>query len=301
MKKKLQAAMFFDLSAAYDVLDRDIFLKKAEICGIKGAAICWLRSYLSDRSQIVQVGHGFSTKLQLDSGTPQGSSCSCSCLVFALFVGDLALWIGTGQLGAYADDTFLTVDGDNEAELRNKLEAEGANILKYFASNRLVANPSKTALVVFRPKAQDSFRIKLSGEVIEETSSEKLLGVYVQNDLKWTKQIEKLTSEVNYAVSVLARLKVHLGKKELGIIADGLVMSKIRYCLPVFAAESLRLCDTDPQAVTLKRLQLAQNDMLRVINHKRRRDHIRIMDMLEGMNMLSVNQLTAYALTLEPW
>jgi len=181
------------------------------------------------------------------------------------------------------------------------LEAEGANILKYFASNRLVANPSKTALVVFRPKAQDLFRIKLSGEVIEETSSEKLLGVYVQNDLKWTKQIEKLTSEVNYAVSVLARLKDHLGKKELGIIADGLVMSKIRYCLPVFAAESLRLCDTDPQAVTLKRLQLAQNDMLRVINHKRRRDHIRIKDMLEGMNMLSVNQLTAYALILELW
>ena len=132
MKKRHQAALFFYLSAAYDVLDRELFLKKAEVCGIGGAAIRWLQSYHSNRSQIVQVGNGFSTELELESGTPQGSSCSC--LVFALFVGDLALWIGTGQLGAYADDTFLTVEADNETELRIKLETEGRKILEYFAS-----------------------------------------------------------------------------------------------------------------------------------------------------------------------
>jgi len=85
------------------------------------------------------------------------------------------------------------------------------------------------------------------------------------------------------------------------MIADGLVMSKIRYCLPVYAAESLRLREIDPQALTLQRIQRAQNDMLRVINHKRRRDHVRIIDMLDSSKFLSVNQMTAYALIVELW
>jgi len=275
MKKRHQAALFFDLSAAYDVLDRDLFLEKAKICGIGGAAIQWLRSYLSDRSQIVQVGHGFSTEQKLESGTPQGSSCSC--LVFALFVGDLELWVETGQLSSYADDTSLTVEADSEAELRIKLEAEGRRILQYFASNRLVANASKTALVVFQKNNQEPFKINLLDEIIEETEQEKLLGIYVQSDLKWTRQCEKVTSEINYAISVLSRLRDHLDRKEFRMIADGLVMSKLRYCLPVYTAESLRFHESDPQSSVLERLQVAQNDKLRVVNRKRRRrDHIRI-------------------------
>ena len=142
-----QGALFFDLSATYDVLDIYIFLEKAKICGIEGTALQWLRSYLSGQSQIVQVGQSFSDELLLSSGTPQGSSCSC--LVFILFIGDLALWIEDGLLEAYADDVFITVEAESESELLAKLEEAGANILRYFASNRLVANAAKTALVVF--------------------------------------------------------------------------------------------------------------------------------------------------------
>jgi len=224
-------------------------------------------------------------------------------LVFALYVGDLDLWVGSGHLGAYADDTFVTVEADNELELREKLEREGEEILKYFASNQLVANPSKSALIVFRQKClqREPFRIRLSGEEVEETTDEKLLGIFIQSDLKWGRQIDKVTSECNYAMSILRRLKEHLAKKELRTIADGLVMSKLRYCLPVYAAESLRLRDSDPHTIVQQRLQLIQNDMLRVIEHKRRRDHVRIADLLDDTNLLSINQATAYALVIELW
>ena len=105
------------------MLDHSLFLKKAEICGIRGTALDWLKSYLEGRSQIVQVGQSFSKELFLDTGTPQGSSCSC--LIFALFVGDLPLWIDEGLLEAYADDTFVTVEANDESELKKRLEEEG--------------------------------------------------------------------------------------------------------------------------------------------------------------------------------
>jgi len=206
------------------------------------------------------------------------------------------------MLEAYADDTFVIVEADNEEDLREKLEEEGENILRFFASNRMVANASKTAMVVFRqPSDRAQFQIKLRGEAITETSGEKLLGVQIQSDLKWTKQTDKVVSEVNYALSVLSRLKDHLRQKELRLIADGLVQSKIRYCLPVYAAESLRFQETDPQSTSLLRIQRTQNDMLRIVTGKRRRDHVRISSMLESTGFMSVNQMAAYALLLELW
>ena len=83
--------------------------------GIGGSAIRWLRSYLSGRSQLVQVGQAFSEKLHLDTGTQQGTSCSC--LVLALFIGDLPLWIESGLLVAYTDDVSVSVEVDNDDEL----------------------------------------------------------------------------------------------------------------------------------------------------------------------------------------
>ena len=235
----------------------------------------------------------------LDSGTPQGSSCSC--LVFILFVGDLPLWIGDGTLGAYADDVFVTVEANDDTELRSKLEEEGENILRYFASNQLVANASKTALVVFGSKSHEPFKITLSNEAIIEMEEEKLLGITVQSDLKFTRQFDRVTTEANYALSTLKRLRQHLGNKELRTIADGLVMSKLRYGLQVFAAASLRLNPTDPQSTAMQRIQRCQNDMLRIVTGNKRRDHVRIEDMLSETRFLSVNQTAAYSLLIEMW
>jgi len=55
-RKKYQGILLFDLSAAYDMLSKEIFLEKAAICGIKGAALKWLESYLTGRSQVVAIG-----------------------------------------------------------------------------------------------------------------------------------------------------------------------------------------------------------------------------------------------------
>ena len=41
--------------------------------------------------------------------------------------------------------------------------------------------------------------------------------------------------------------------------------------------------------------------MLRILNNKRRRDHVRVEDMLASSNFLSINQLTAYGLLVEIW
>ena len=74
-KKQLTAALLLDQSAAYDLLDHCILLKKLEVYNFSQESIKWFQSYLSNRSQSVQVETKQSKKESLDDhAAPQGSS-----------------------------------------------------------------------------------------------------------------------------------------------------------------------------------------------------------------------------------
>ena len=63
-----------DLSAAFDVIDHPILMERLQYSyGITGQALTWINSYLSDRSQSVNIGNIVSTEKILSFGVPQGS------------------------------------------------------------------------------------------------------------------------------------------------------------------------------------------------------------------------------------
>ena len=52
-ENKLTIGVFIDLSKAFDTLSHDILLRKLHKYGIRGTALDWFKSYLSDRSMRV--------------------------------------------------------------------------------------------------------------------------------------------------------------------------------------------------------------------------------------------------------
>ena len=72
--RELTAALLLDLSAAFDVVDHQILLKKLEVYNFSPSTISWIRSYLEGRQQIVTVESRLSDPMPVgEQGVPQGS------------------------------------------------------------------------------------------------------------------------------------------------------------------------------------------------------------------------------------
>ena len=71
---ELSALCLLDQSAAYDLLCHQGLKEKLKLYNFADPAVEWLMSYLSGRTQIVQVESRTSSELECDdSGVPQGS------------------------------------------------------------------------------------------------------------------------------------------------------------------------------------------------------------------------------------
>jgi hypothetical protein len=97
-----------DLSAAFDTVDHNILLSRLDLSfGVKGSVLQWFSSYLSDRTQTVQVAGCSSTKSPLKCGVPQGSILGP--LLFIIYTSPVTDIVRRHGLMShcYADDTQL--------------------------------------------------------------------------------------------------------------------------------------------------------------------------------------------------
>ncbi len=100
--------MLLDLSAAFDTIDHNILLNRLENdVGIRGSALAWFKSYLSDCHQFVAVNEEVSYRSQVWYGVPQGSVLGT--LLFMLYMLPLGDIIRKPGISFYADDTLLYI------------------------------------------------------------------------------------------------------------------------------------------------------------------------------------------------
>ena len=90
-----------DLSAAFDVVNIELLLKRLKVLGLPEDIICLIEIWLKERLFYVNVSDLNSNFFQINSGTIQGSILGP--ILFAIFVAPL---YEITKLSNFADDNF---------------------------------------------------------------------------------------------------------------------------------------------------------------------------------------------------
>ena len=193
--KQLTSITFVDISKAFDTVWIKGLLYKLEKYGIKGDLLCWLKSYLSGRSQRVVMKDSLSTLGCLRAGVPQGSVLGP--LLFLIYINDIADDL-SGFSRLFADDTSIGHTAPDVTSLNTLINIDLDNLQNWSEKWMLKFNPNKTDIMIFNTRNMQNVLTFDFGRVsIAPVDTHKHLGITFSSDCKWNYHVDKLIDKTS--------------------------------------------------------------------------------------------------------
>jgi hypothetical protein len=213
-----------DLSAAFDVVDRQLLFKRLETIGMPEDVTTLLKDWLQDRMSYVEVRGSSSYMRNSDSGTVQGSVLGP--ILFSIFIRPI---YDLEELTTYADDNYVMKESSDLKEVVVSLKNSVTNVASWLKSSGLKVNDSKTELCIFHRKTRVQIEIELGGCMIQSKENISILGMTFDCQLRWDEQINNSIKNANRSLFALKVIKNHFNKNELTDLLTSLYFSKLFY------------------------------------------------------------------------
>ena len=230
-------------------------------------SVDWFRSYLSDRSQCVEVDGIKSQFLPISCGVPQGSILGPQ--LFLLYINDLSISVDC-QLSLYADDSALFFAHSNPSVIADRLSAELSNCRRWLIDNRLSLHVGKTECVLFGSKSSlrrvGEFQVVCEGRAVQKVDHVRYLGVLLDSSLSGANHVAHVLKTCIGRLAFLYRNSKLLDFHSRKTLCTSLIQPHIDYC-----------CSSWYEGLTAslkQKLDVLQRKMVRFIHGFESRHHV---------------------------
>ncbi len=286
--------VLLDLSAAFDTIDHQVFLRQMDSeYGMSGGIVQWMKSYLEGRKQRVHISESTSDDVDIQYGFPQGSC-----------IGPFGFKLYTKQLTSiahrhgvdihlYADDTQLVkaFHPNDSKSAMDQLEGCIEEIRQWMAAHYLKLNDGKTEFMILGT-SKDVEKVQVTtvnvgGVKIPVSPTARNIGAYLDTEMNMRTHLNNMIRSCYCQLRSIARIRRYLSIESSHKLCHAFITSRIDHM------NSLLFKIPDCH---LQKLQLIQNNAARVIKRLRKFDHIT--PVLMELHWLPVTQRIIFKILL---
>jgi len=290
--KKKVIVVSTDMSAAFDLLDKEVLLPRMQKLGIPLSICSIYDNFLSNRRAFVQCGESRSDVFDIPVGCVQGSPSGP--YLFTLLVDGIADHMSDTSIVAYADDMYFIYVADSWESVSEMASQNTKKAMEWLKKSGMVLNSSKTEAAYFSTRElTNPPKIKIDGVLIETRPHIKILGLTFDHKMSWDIHVEKLLKEANSRTQAIRHIHPHLTKTECMNVAHGLFFSKLYYCSCVWLTDML-------SKSLMKRITSSSNSCLRAVFGYKIKD-ISTVDLHKEADILTPYQKSFYDKAVMFW
>ena len=138
------------------------------------------------------------------------------------------------DIDLFADDATFHANWKKKSEVEPKLQTNGNNSKSWAKHHKMQIHYDKTSCMTLgsRHRTQheaSKLDITIDGNEIKQVDKQKLLGVYIDENLLWTAHIDYLCSTISTKISLLKQLSRYVPVKVQKLFYQGYILPLIDY------------------------------------------------------------------------
>ena len=114
-----------------------------------------------------------------------------------VFINDLFYRDLESEICNFVDDTTIYSCESNIDSVIIKLERDLQEVLEWYTANGMSANPSKFQIMFLGLKRKNKLCLNINGQLITQREHVKLLGVTIDNSLKFDTHVQSICKKAN--------------------------------------------------------------------------------------------------------